>query len=136
MSRILKNFRLGCTIAIFYPVHQVHEVVHRVIGVLIREPDKVLTIPLSLKNALAMNKQAIEFVNRDGTPLKCHGCNEIKTGLGKCARCELFCYCDRECQAEGWDDHKKYCKALKDKNIRKMLLLDYATRANGPVSFR
>lgn len=110
-----------------------------------------------------MNEQAVEFVDRNCAARKCHGCGEVKDKLDKCARCELFHYCNRvshlilrtkgallyalikhaeyllmslkECQTKGWDNHKKYCKVLKDENVKKMLLLDYNTFTGGQVSF-
>ena len=54
---------------------------------------------------------------------RCHGCrkylvedpklepkeNEIKI-LKKCTKCTLAKYCDRKCQIDDWNSHKKFCK--------------------------
>ncbi|GAP88519.1 putative set domain protein [Rosellinia necatrix] len=133
MARLLKGFRVGHTVAIYYPVG--HQFLDASRGVRVEDTDKILIMPLSLDNALAMNEQAVEFVNRDATPRKCHGCGEAKQELDKCARCALFHYCNRECQTKGWDSHKKYCKALKDENIKKMLLFDHDNLNGSQISF-
>ncbi|KAI1128546.1 hypothetical protein F5Y10DRAFT_174091 [Nemania abortiva] len=131
MSRVLESFKVGCTVAIFYPL--AHAFLDGTVGVRVEEIDKVLILPLSLSEVLAMNKQVVEFVNRDSKPRKCHGCGEVKDKLDKCAQCGLFHYCNR---TNGWGSHKKYCKPLKDQNVRKMVLLDYTTMEGGQVSFR
>ena len=54
---------------------------------------------------------------------RCHGCrkylvedpklepkeNEIKI-LKKCTKCKMAKYCDRKCQIDDWNSHKKFCK--------------------------
>ncbi|KAI1168064.1 hypothetical protein F5B18DRAFT_600129 [Nemania serpens] len=133
MPRLLEGFKVGYTIAIFYPVG--HVFLDRTAGFRVEKTEKVLIIPLRLRDVLVMNEQAVEFVDRNCAARKCHGCGEVKDKLDKCARCELFHYCNRECQTKGWDNHKKYCKVLKDENVKKMLLLDYNTFTGGQVSF-
>ncbi|KAI1149017.1 hypothetical protein F4825DRAFT_464445 [Nemania diffusa] len=130
MPRLQSGFKVGHTIAIFYPVS--HGFLDGSVGIRVETPDKVLIIPLQLNDVLAMNKEVIEFVNRDGTPRKCHGCGQTRDRFDKCGRCEMFYYCNR---VKGWDTHKRYCRSLKDKNVKKMLLLDYTTIDNGAVSF-
>lgn len=39
---------------------------------------------------------------------KCASC-ENTASLKKCAGCKMEVYCSRECQKEGWKDHKKEC---------------------------
>lgn len=134
MRRILKNFKVGNTVAIFYAVG--HLFLDQTLGVRVEETDKVLVMPIPLKDALSMNKQTSEFVKRDAMPLKCHGCDEVRDNLDKCGRCALFHYCNRECQMKGWDSHKQYCKVLKDENVKKLLLLDYDIVGHNQISFR
>ncbi|KAI6083301.1 hypothetical protein F4821DRAFT_245100 [Hypoxylon rubiginosum] len=127
MSRILKNFKIGNTIALFYP--QQHGFLDGTTGVRVEESDKVLIIPLGFKDVIKMNEQVIAYTPDDDLPRRCHGCDEAKEGLNKCAGCMLFHYCNKDCQAKAWNEkeHKKFCKVLKDKNIQQMLFLKYST---------
>ncbi|KAI0798901.1 hypothetical protein GGR55DRAFT_671455 [Xylaria sp. FL0064] len=98
--------------------------------------DNTQIMPLKLRDAITMDWQAKEFANRDGTPRRCHGCgSKAKADLSKCGRCALFCYCNRDCQTNGWQDHKKFCKVLKDENVKKVLMLDFENTDDGVISF-
>ncbi|KAI1194060.1 hypothetical protein F5X97DRAFT_327899 [Nemania serpens] len=66
MPRLLKDFKVGYTIAIFYPVS--HGFLDGTVGFRVEKTDKVLVIPLGLRNVLAMNEQAIEFVDWNCAP--------------------------------------------------------------------
>ena len=55
-----------------------------------------------------MREEAIQ----EGVIGRCHFCG--KEAMKKCSGCFLSYYCGKECQKEGWKDHKKDCKeALK-----------------------
>ncbi|KAI1818994.1 hypothetical protein F4861DRAFT_534809 [Xylaria intraflava] len=123
MLRLFEHFKVGNTVAVLFPASR--QLVDGSIAVDIHYTDTVLIMPLKLEEALAMNRLAIEFVNRDGTPRKCHACGKVKENLSQCGRCVLFGYCDRECQVKAWDDHKKFCKVLKDVNVRSLMLMDF-----------
>lgn len=109
-------------------------------------------IPLKMSEVIAMNKEVIKYTPMDGASQKCHGCDEVKEGLSKCGGCGLFFYCnkvsqvsaiyvyemskdlyypiltrEKECQINSWTEkgHKKFCKVLKDKNVRFIHFLDY-----------
>ncbi|KAI0424549.1 hypothetical protein F5Y09DRAFT_324120 [Xylaria sp. FL1042] len=133
MPRILERFKAGYTVVLFNAFG--HYFLDGSIGVRVEGSRQCMIIPLKLRDVISMNRQSIEFVNRDGTPRKCHGCGKAKENLSKCARCALFHYCNRECQMNGWADHKKFCKVLNDENVKKMLLLDYDNADDGLVSF-
>ncbi|KAI1347682.1 hypothetical protein F5Y01DRAFT_294534 [Xylaria sp. FL0043] len=134
MPRILKHFKPGNTIALFNAVG--HSFLDGSIGVRVENSHECMIIPLKLRDAITMNRQAKEFVNRDGTPRRCHGCgSKAKADLSKCGRCELFRYCNRDCQTNGWQDHKKFCKVLKDENVKKILMLDFENADDGVISF-
>ncbi|KAI1422028.1 hypothetical protein F5Y12DRAFT_800153 [Xylaria sp. FL1777] len=133
MPRILEHFTPGNTIVLFYAPTHVFE--DKSINIRLNSSRESMIIPLELSDAITMNKQAVEFVNRDGTSRKCHGCGEVKANLDKCGRCMLFHYCNQECQRKGWDEHKKFCKILKNENVKKMLALDYADISDGPIHF-
>jgi hypothetical protein len=45
--------------------------------------------------------------------LKCQVEKEEKSGLLTCTRCSLVWYCSKECQKEGFADHKSFCKYVK-----------------------
>ncbi|KAI1767765.1 hypothetical protein GGR53DRAFT_480560 [Hypoxylon sp. FL1150] len=135
MPRLLENFKVGNTIAVFYPL--VHNFLDGRIGVRVEETDEVLIIPLGISDVIKMNEQVIEYTPGKGNPRKCHGCDEVKQGLNMCASCTIFYYCNKDCQTKAWceKDHKKHCKVLKDENIRYMNFLKYSSYA-GSVSFR
>ena len=48
---------------------------------------------------------------------RCHAClNSPAAGskLQACSRCKKGCYCNRDCQAADWPEHKTVCKVLKE----------------------
>ncbi|KAI1456287.1 hypothetical protein F4805DRAFT_433112 [Annulohypoxylon moriforme] len=134
MPRLLKNFKVGNTVAIFYPV--AHGFADGTIGVRVEDSDEVIIIPLSLAEVFAMNKEVVKYVPTDGAPQKCYSCNETTDKLLKCGGCESAFYCNKECQTTGWKDknHKRFCKVLKDKNVKWMQYLNYGVY-NGSISF-
>ncbi|KAI1104093.1 hypothetical protein F4804DRAFT_308215 [Jackrogersella minutella] len=125
MPRILKNFKVGNTIAIFYPL--IHGFLDGTIGCRIEDSDEVLILPLKLAEVFAMNKEIVKYTPTDGAPRKCQSCGEEKENLLKCGRCASAYYCNKDCQATGWNEnnHKKFCKVLKDKNVDWMQFLNY-----------
>ncbi|KAI0886490.1 uncharacterized protein GGS22DRAFT_114170 [Annulohypoxylon maeteangense] len=134
MPRLMKDFKVGNTIAIFYPL--VHVFPDRTLGIRVEESDEVIIIPLKLSEVFEMNKEAIKYTPADGAPLRCHSCDETRDKLLRCVRCESAYYCNKECQATGWNEnkHKRFCKALKEKNVKRMQFLDYG-HFNGCISF-
>ncbi|XDG05033.1 hypothetical protein ABKA04_004648 [Annulohypoxylon sp. FPYF3050] len=134
MPRLLKNFTVGNTIAIFYPL--VHGFLDGTWGIRVEDSDEVIIIPLKLSEVFAMNKESIKYAASEGNPQKCHSCDKTKDNLLKCAACESAYYCNKDCQSEGWKDksHKRFCKALKDKNVKWMQFLNYK-EFDGCVSF-
>ncbi|KAI0160836.1 hypothetical protein GGR52DRAFT_586189 [Hypoxylon sp. FL1284] len=129
MPRLLRNFKAGNTIAIFYAV--VHDFVDGTSGVRVEDTDGVMILPLAFQDVIKMNEQVIAYTPADGAQRRCHGCGEAKQDLGKCARCTLFYY------SEGWfeEDHNKFCKVLRDENVQRMHFLDYGNY-DGNISFR
>ncbi|KAI0844401.1 hypothetical protein F5Y00DRAFT_199390 [Daldinia vernicosa] len=127
MPRLLKNFKVGNTIAIFYPL--VHQFLDGSIGVRIEDSDEVLIIPLGFKDVIKMNEQVLKYAVGEGTQRKCHGCDDVKENLNTCARCALFNYCDKDCQTKAWTEkeHKKFCKTLSREDIKLMHFLKYET---------
>jgi len=56
--------------------------------------------------------------NDDMAPPVCFGCGKDQKKLSKCAKCEVACYCSRECQLAHWKSgpgggHKFSCDAYK-----------------------
>ncbi|KAI1774848.1 hypothetical protein F4818DRAFT_416949 [Hypoxylon cercidicola] len=127
MRRLLQNFKVGNTIAIFYAL--VHNFLDGSVGVRVEKSDRVLIIPLTFNDVIKMNEQVIAYTPVGNAPRQCHACGEVKQNLNMCARCTLFYYCNKDCQTKAWNekDHKKFCKVLKDKNIRSMHFLNYGT---------
>ncbi|RYP24228.1 hypothetical protein DL765_000723 [Monosporascus sp. GIB2] len=125
MPRILKDFKVGNTIAVFYAV--IHGFLDQTWGVRVENTNSVLIMPLKMDEVMAMNKEVIEYTPAEGAPRRCHTCGEAKEGLDRCGGCTLFSYCNKECQAKAWNEkgHKRFCKALKNKNVRDMHFLDY-----------
>ena len=45
---------------------------------------------------------------------KCQMCLKLVKGkVNRCAGCHIAKYCSRECQLDGWNDHKTLCKSIK-----------------------
>ncbi|OTB15756.1 hypothetical protein K445DRAFT_101230 [Daldinia sp. EC12] len=95
MPRLLKNFKVGNTIAIFYPV--VHQFLDGTMGVRVEDTDEVSIIPLGLGDVLKMNDQVVQFTVTEATLRRCHGCGALKGKLNACGKCKLFHYCDKVC---------------------------------------
>ncbi|KAI1467719.1 uncharacterized protein F4812DRAFT_459823 [Daldinia caldariorum] len=134
MPRLLKHFKVGNTIVIFYP--SIHYFLDGSIGVRVEDTGKIQIIPLSFKEVLEMNKQVIQYIVAEGTQRKCHGCDSLKENLNGCGRCTLFHYCNKDCQTKAWSekDHKKLCKVLSREDVRRMHFLKYGTY-DGAISF-
>ncbi|OTA55565.1 hypothetical protein K449DRAFT_387944 [Hypoxylon sp. EC38] len=127
MPRLLKNFKIGNTIAIFYAL--IHPFLDGTIGVRVEDSDEVLIIPLELNDVVEMNKEVVKYIPVGNAQRKCHGCDIEKEDLNKCGGCTLFHYCNKDCQSKAWNEkgHKKFCKVLKEKNVRDMHFLKYET---------
>ena len=46
-------------------------------------------------------------VGDEGT--KCAWCGE-PYGKSRCSKCSLVSYCDKDCQTQHWQEHKRKCK--------------------------
>lgn len=46
--------------------------------------------------------------SKEGWKIPCHFCKKEEAGL-QCSRCTVTRYCQKECQASDWEDHKKVC---------------------------
>ncbi|KAI0834412.1 hypothetical protein F5Y06DRAFT_279199 [Hypoxylon sp. FL0890] len=134
MPRLLKHFKVGNTIAIFYPL--IHYFLDGTTGFRVDDSGKALIMPLKLKDVIKMNEEVIKYTPVQGTQRKCHGCDKSTENLNKCGGCTLFYYCNKDCQIKAWNekDHKKFCKALKQKNVRDMHFLKYETY-EGSITF-
>ncbi|KAI2637383.1 hypothetical protein GGS21DRAFT_549457 [Xylaria nigripes] len=133
-KRLFKDMRPGNSLAIFFPFSAFEEDGFTVgIDVLAAN---VIIFPLPLKEALAMNDEAIQFLKRDTSPRKCHGCGvkpreeALFRLFGRCGACNLFSYCSRDCQLNAWSSHKKFCKVLRVPEVKRMLLMNYG---RGPI---
>ncbi|KAI1204063.1 uncharacterized protein F4807DRAFT_472922 [Annulohypoxylon truncatum] len=134
MPRPLKDFKVGNTIAIFYTL--VHSFRDRTIGYRIEHSDEVTVdhTPQAVRGF--RNEQVIKYTPAIDTPRKCHNYDEAKDKPLKCGRCESAYYYSKECQVTGWNDknHKGFCKALKDKSVKRMHFLKYEDY-DGRISF-
>lgn len=45
---------------------------------------------------------------------KCCACDTTRQSLSRCVKCRAVTYCNRNCQKEHWDVHKKACARLAD----------------------
>ncbi|KAI1382918.1 uncharacterized protein F4822DRAFT_434848 [Hypoxylon trugodes] len=128
MPRILKNFKVGYTIALFYPTF--HYFLGGTVGVRVEDSHSVMEV-------LEMNKEVIKYTPTEGAKQKCYSCDETKDNLNMCAGCKTFHYCNKDCQTKAWKGkgHKKVCRVLKDDNVKKIRFLNYGV-FDGGVTFR
>jgi len=64
------------------------------------DDDKIWDCILSFGGVQDTEKNQLQF---------CEQCWIVKSDLKMCAKCELVCYCSRECQIKNWPSHKHSC---------------------------
>lgn len=112
---------------------------------------------MELEKLQWLSADITKYCKPDDEKWKCHGCVKVQNkeqAPNRCARCKMFCYCDKvrdllhnsyialidtllkDCQAKGWKekDHKTTCKVLADSGFQEMMKLDFSTY-NGPLKF-
>ncbi|KAH0559823.1 hypothetical protein GP486_003658 [Trichoglossum hirsutum] len=119
------KLQIGHTIAILY-AHQ-HGFLDGTTGIRQEESCAVKVIPMALADLLQVSDRVHQYSTELDGKRTCHGCDEKKTSLQKCGKCSLFSYCDKSCQAVGWNDrgHKRDCKIVRDKDLQAMFLLEW-----------
>ncbi|KAI0145065.1 hypothetical protein GGR57DRAFT_517725 [Xylariaceae sp. FL1272] len=78
-------------------------------GIRLENSDMIKIFPISLQGLIQVTGQRL-----------CHGCDKRSAPMHYCAKCRLFWYCDKTCQAIGWIEkkHKSTCKLLRDPNVK------------------
>lgn len=115
----------GYTVAILYA--QKHSFLDLTTGIRQEEICGIKVIPAALTDLLRLNDRIHQYSLELDGKRACHGCDEKKTSLQKCSKCSLFWYCNKSCQATGWDDrgHKRDCKLIRDDDLQAMFLMDW-----------
>ncbi|KAJ4269774.1 hypothetical protein NW762_001442 [Fusarium torreyae] len=117
--------RVGYTVAILYP--EQHGFLDSSVGIRHEDQKLLKVFPVSLDNLMLLSdKMQVYAMLADGKRT-CHGCNKDSASLMKCAKCDFFWYCDKDCQTRGWveNGHKADCKLLRDPDLKGLFLLKW-----------
>ncbi|KAJ0127251.1 hypothetical protein HZ326_29643 [Fusarium oxysporum f. sp. albedinis] len=84
-------------------------------------------LSLSLENLFLLSDKIQRFSTVLGEKRTCHGCNRKFDSLMKCAKCNFFWYCNKDCQTRGWKEngHKSDCRLLQDPDLQGLFLLKF-----------
>ncbi|KAI0376802.1 hypothetical protein F5Y04DRAFT_265781 [Hypomontagnella monticulosa] len=115
----------GFTVAVLYA--EQHGFLDMSIGIRLENPTGIKIFPISLNDLFILSDKMQRYATIEKGMRTCQGCNKKSATLKKCARCDLFWYCDKSCQVTGWKDkgHKGDCKLLKDPDLRKLFLMKW-----------
>ena len=80
----------------------------------------------SLLNSGATKGPRLPVQNGKG----CSYCGRKSDELKKCIRCGEAWYCDRQCQAGHWKDHKKICKPPVKKATKSLVTEEFSTKCS------
>ena len=80
----------------------------------------------SLLNSGATKGSRLPVQNGKG----CSYCGRKSDELKKCIRCGEAWYCDRQCQAGHWKDHKKICKPPVKKATKSLVTEELSTKCS------
>ncbi|KAI8722452.1 MYND-type zinc finger protein samB [Fusarium sp. LHS14.1] len=135
----------GWTIAILYAKRTclslqdvIVETHYHVVYVKEGEKDLVKIFPVALNNIMELSARIQRFsIQHDGGLRTCHACQRQGTSLKACAKCNMFWYCDKDCQVKGWREksHKNDCKLLKDPGLKAIFHLDWDNMGEKKLSF-
>ena len=64
---------------------------------------------------MVSNQRNINLVIPTKSEETCGFCGTVWNYVKKCAQCGIIAYCDKMCQKQDWNDHKKKCKEFKNK---------------------
>lgn len=100
-------------------------------------PDAITTFSkrgVDMPKAVLVTDSALLAFIQETT--KCCACDATNGSLNRCVKCRSVAYCDRRCQKEHWDVHKKGCTTLADDQTPNLVseAANYA-RAGGTVVF-
>jgi hypothetical protein len=95
-----------------------------------KDEEAVLYIPLLSKEELASRPRAESsnapkpgnavFREKCGARM-CHWCTKVNVDLSRCSRCGTTFYCDRSCQKNDYNRHKKWCGKTREQ-VRELLI--------------
>ncbi|KAF4511545.1 hypothetical protein G6O67_003329 [Ophiocordyceps sinensis] len=119
------QLRVGSTIAILHP--RQHYFMDGSVGIRLEAWDNVKIFPMALDEMLRLSDRVQQYATEDNGEKACQGCDRKSSSLSRCAKCTLFSYCDRDCQAVAWNEkgHKADCKVLRDADFQGLLRLDW-----------
>ncbi|RSL78741.1 hypothetical protein CEP51_007931 [Fusarium floridanum] len=133
--------QVGWTVALMYPKREgilMGGELRHLLRVTEQGKDLVKIFQVSMGSLMALNARAQHFSIRHANGARtCHGCERKGTSLKACARCSLFWYCNKDCQARGWRDktHKHDCKLLKDPDLKAMFHTDWDNMGERMLNF-
>ncbi|KAL2689401.1 hypothetical protein Neosp_003454 [[Neocosmospora] mangrovei] len=133
--------QVGWTVALMYPRREgimMGRELRHLLRVTEQGKDLVKIFQVSMGSLMALNARVQQFSTRHiGGARTCHGCERKGTSFKACARCNLFWYCNRDCQMRGWRDktHKHDCKLLKDPDLKAMFHTDWDNMGERMLSF-
>ena len=65
---------------------------------------------LPISAVTAVNPESYYHVVSSIIEVACSHCHIVSTSMKRCGKCEVICYCTRECQVKAWSDHRALCR--------------------------
>ncbi|TPX08058.1 uncharacterized protein E0L32_010258 [Thyridium curvatum] len=123
--------RPGNTVAVLRA--RSHQFLDSSVGVRQEKENAVKIITATLTELLRLS-DSVRIYSKDAAGKVCHGCDEEKKPLLRCAKCAMFWYCGRDCQMTGWNEkgHKRDCKIIRDNDLRSFFLFNWTSSQAKP----
>ncbi|KAK0624286.1 hypothetical protein B0T14DRAFT_565569 [Immersiella caudata] len=117
--------RKGFTVMILYADQ--HFFLDMTTGIRLEEESLCKIVPASLNELLSLSDKVGRYSTWQTGGRTCHGCDEKRVDLQKCARCGMFWYCNKSCQTTGWQSkgHKRDCNLIRENGLQAMFLMDW-----------
>ncbi|PFH60841.1 hypothetical protein XA68_10248 [Ophiocordyceps unilateralis] len=126
-SSLVRNgeVKIGYTAAVLYA--EQHGFVDSTVGICQQALQTIKVFPVSMDGLMQLSDRLQKYATVDKDETTCHNCQRKAASLLRCAKCNLFSYCNKDCQVEAWHHkgHKADCKLLKDADFRSLLLLQW-----------
>ncbi|KOS19317.1 SET domain-containing protein 5 [Escovopsis weberi] len=123
-EEIVDSLKVGHTVAVLYA--EFHFFAFSPPGIRHETPKRLKIFPISMSALLELNDRVERYASLENGIGICHGCDQRKAEAKKYAKCSIFSYCNKDCQAAGWnkEGHKEDCKLLRDPNMKTLLTLN------------
>ncbi|KAM0275097.1 hypothetical protein ACHAQH_007577 [Verticillium albo-atrum] len=127
---------VGWTVVVMYAERK--QLSNGNIIVMVTKPRFFKVLPTGLNSFLSLNDEVQKYGVESNEGVKsCHGCDEQSASLKKCAGCQVFGYCNHNCQLHGWLEryHKQDCREKQDMRLLSIALSLFATISHASATY-